>query len=709
MIVPVAQVVILEVSGGSWEYSYLWSDGSTNDQLNDVTPGSYSVTVTDNRQCMAEIDVVVEDIQNQNLACLIEDPANDISCGTTNNTLTSTVSNAISYAWFVSSSDGGWEITSAKDQSQIEFTAGTTGSQATVMLTVAVDGGCELSCEKLISSCIENQNPDDGSTCDNSNEGDGTDEETDDGMNDNGNSNDGSNEEDGADCNECEGGVTYLNLDYLGDGPVNIAVTGEIKGKKGEKEKKEWEQIFNAVNNGDVLEIQTPEGADKLGTRTYLTIGGGEPFEIHTSCSQNIEVGMVFGNYKVIDGASLKGGPFCEAIASDDIIADNGNNNDGSNEEDGANYNECEGGVTYLNLDYLGDGPVSITVTGEIKGKKGKNEKKEWEQIFNAVNNGDVLEIQTPEGADKLGTRTYLTIGGGEPFEIHTSCSQNIEVGMVFGNYKVIDGASLKGGPFCETIASGDGGTEDDDTGEHEADNDIADEEDSTGEGEPFADKACDCFYSDPVLITKTSTGYQYSIDVNYNDCRYDLSHLTIDIPDCYQIEDFSNSMNWAMDIVNQDPTTGLSGLKIDDIPSFGKDEQLTSFSISFTLTSDNSDCLEELQCFTPTIAYKASTCVYKETTKGECAEENDLAEVITTYPNPTTDVVKVDMKNCDKKLSYKADVFDYRGDKIRTYLIEKGFTDELVIDMKYRKHGLYILQLTRSDGKHSRHKIIKL
>jgi len=570
---------------------------------------------------------------------------------------------------------------------------------------VEYEGGCLVSCEKVISACIVDPNQDDNCCCN-------QDEENPDvveGPDDSGNEpNDQANN-----CSECEGGVTYLNLDYLGNGPVNIVVTGETKGQKGEKGKKEktgWEQVFTAVNNGDIFEILTPDGAEKLGTRTYLTIDDGEPFEIHTSCSQDIAVGMVFGDYKVVEGASLKGGPFCEVDPSDDIIADNGNSNEDSSDDDDAddetnNCNVCEGGVTYLNLDYLGDGPVNIVVTGETKGQQGEKGKKErtaWEQVFTAVNNGDIIEIQTPGGAEKLGTRTYLTIDDGEPFEIHTSCSQDIAVGMVFGDYKVIDGASLKGGAFCEVNSS------DDIIADNGNSNEASDDNDSGDDGSS-ADKSCDCFYSDPVQITKTSIGYQYSIKVNYEDCQYDLSHLTIDIPDCYQIEEYSNSMNWDMGMVNQDPITGLSGLKIDNIPSFGKDKQLTSFIIDFTLTSTDPDCREELKCFAPLLAYKASTCVYEEITQGECAEENDLAETISTYPNPTTDYVKVNMRKCDKSRSYKADLYDFNGEKVRTYVIDKGFQDEFVVDLKYKKHGLYLLRLRRSDGEYSTHKIVKL
>ncbi len=40
--------VKVSVSGGSGDYAYLWDNGDTDNQLNDVTPGNYALTVSDN-------------------------------------------------------------------------------------------------------------------------------------------------------------------------------------------------------------------------------------------------------------------------------------------------------------------------------------------------------------------------------------------------------------------------------------------------------------------------------------------------------------------------------------------------------------------------------------------------------------------------------------------------------------------------------------
>ena len=53
--------VTLTVSGGTPEYTYLWSNGATTLNLTDVTAGTYSVTVTDANLCTATASAIVND------------------------------------------------------------------------------------------------------------------------------------------------------------------------------------------------------------------------------------------------------------------------------------------------------------------------------------------------------------------------------------------------------------------------------------------------------------------------------------------------------------------------------------------------------------------------------------------------------------------------------------------------------------------------
>ena len=71
-------------------------------------------------------------------------------------------------------------------------------------------------------------------------------------------------------------------------------------------------------------------------------------------------------------------------------------------------------------------------------------------------------------------------------------------------------------------------------------------------------------------------------------------------VPECAIIRDYSNSEGWPMEVVHPDPTTGITGIKVDDIPAFGKDRGPESFEIYLSLTSQDPSCFELLAGFEP-------------------------------------------------------------------------------------------------------------
>ena len=58
----------LSVSGGSGSYTYLWSDGSTSQDLTSLSAGTYSVTVTDTWGCSETTSVTITEPAS---ACLL--------------------------------------------------------------------------------------------------------------------------------------------------------------------------------------------------------------------------------------------------------------------------------------------------------------------------------------------------------------------------------------------------------------------------------------------------------------------------------------------------------------------------------------------------------------------------------------------------------------------------------------------------------------
>ncbi len=112
----------------------------------------------------------------------------------------------------------------------------------------------------------------------------------------------------------------------------------------------------------------------------------------------------------------------------------------GGNEDDC----ECEGQVTFLNLLYSGNVPALITV----RSKRGTL------VFFNGnVNPGeDFSFVGDPNKRNKMGPDIDIFLNGGFHVRLHTSCSQPIFTGLVFGqnpSFTILNGQSHGNGPFC--------------------------------------------------------------------------------------------------------------------------------------------------------------------------------------------------------------------------------------------------------------------
>ena len=105
-------------------------------------------------------------------------------------------------------------------------------------------------------------------------------------------------------CDNCDGGVTSLDLEYIGS--VDGATITVYKGPHEEL----W-KTFTNVDNGDIINLVGDGHHGKLDNHTRLSINGGTKTEIHASCSVPIGIGSIFGDFKVIDGISKNGGYFC--------------------------------------------------------------------------------------------------------------------------------------------------------------------------------------------------------------------------------------------------------------------------------------------------------------------------------------------------------------------------------------------------------------
>jgi hypothetical protein len=126
------------------------------------------------------------------------------------------------------------------------------------------------------------------------------------------------------------------------------------------------------------------------------------------------------------------------------------------------------------------------------------------------------------------------------------------------------------------------------------------------------------CFHSEILEMQPNDGCTSYTVKVTADsDCVHGLSHYSVGIPECLEISQVSNSEGWKIEY-GTDPTTGISGFKVDDINGCGEDKLSSEFIVSFTVCS--SGCEEPLTCWSPQVAYKAGTCVYYETTEITCA-----------------------------------------------------------------------------------------
>ncbi len=116
--------------------------------------------------------------------------------------------------------------------------------------------------------------------------------------------------------------------------------------------------------------------------------------------------------------------------------------------------------------------------------------------------------------------------------------------------------------------------------------------------------------YSSEVVKTTpiSNTCTRYEIKVTYDSAPTDpLSHYSVEIP-CGRIKSIRNSSKGKQS-VGKDPATGVYGIRIRNIKSFGTGGGSKSFTVTFTWCSDNS-CEKKLGL----VSYTAGSCLDYDT-----------------------------------------------------------------------------------------------
>jgi len=217
----------------------------------------------------------------------------------------------------------------------------------------------------------------------------------------------------------CKKGLRTLTMTFNG----NSAALVTVKEKKGNR------TIFNEnLNPGDNFNFHGTGSDNKMDKTIYFYIDGNLNISMHTSCSVDIFKGDNYGDFIVVDGTSKDELHLCE----------------GSSSACG-----CEKGLRYLRLRYDGSATAHIVVKEKKKNHKvfdGDIDADDWFSFTGSSKNGKFK-----------GNEIRIYVDDALNTSIHTSCSQDIEVGDTYGDFTILAGSSNKNLPLCGT-ASGGGG-----------------------------------------------------------------------------------------------------------------------------------------------------------------------------------------------------------------------------------------------------------
>jgi len=434
-------------------------------------------------------------------------------------------------------------------------------------------------------------------------------------------------------CSECDGGMTALSLQYLGD-----ESNATIKVYKDKVKPNKLLASFDNVNQGDTLSFVGVGNDLKLGAKIRLTINDDDNnyIEIHTSCSQPINVGMLYEEtYLIIAGTSKDGGPLCDI----ECLPDCG---------------ECDGQMTALSLEYLGD--VS---NATIKVYKDKIQPDKLLASFDNVNQGDTLSFIGTGKDNKMGAKIRLTINDDNDnyTEIHTSCSQPIYVGMTYDDlYLIIAGTSKDGGPLCEGEPGGGG-----DCGE------------------------CD--------------GQMTALSLEY---LGDVSNATIKV---YKDKVQSDKLLASFDNVNQGDTLSFIGT--------GKDNKMGA-KIRLTINDDNDNYIEiHTSCSQPIgvgMIYENTWLIIAGTSKdgGPLCDDNNKSGTVffeplstpsaslVVYPNPLKTGATIDFSAAENG-NLRIELINLQGKVVKQIYngnAETGYTYSVLLNASDLNGGIYMLRM---------------
>ncbi len=674
-----AGAVDISVFNAADPYTVSWSHGPTTEDLSGLTAGLYTITVTDNNGCSAQKTIEIVQPDDFEVDVSTQYCGDGRICPTINGG-----SNPFNYNWTdqngnpISTTDGCIQVTEAGTYTVEVIDAN--GCIKVASITVGAPNP-PLNTELVVSAL----------TC--------------------------------AGDSDASADLTITG----GEAPYSVtwstgATTEDISGLGAGTYSVRVEDV-NGCNQTRVFNIMQPEGmvlsggsitqascnGTSDGAVDITVTGGTTPYNFSWSNGASSEdiSGVAAGTYTLIvtdasncsvqmdyvvtvnpDNTNCDGGD-----GGDGGDGDNGDGGDGTGDGDGdgnddpcvRDCNVCDGNVNALTMKYNGaEENAVITVIQQSGGQT----------VFegNVAPNGEFSFT----GADATGTfSTAITINvnGAEAASFNTSCSEPIGPGSIEGDFEIVAGESRNGGPLCPVDPNTD----------QEADN--------TEESETQDQEGGDCvneFESQLISVSENEGCVTYTVKVTTEGAAHGLSHYSIRIP-CGMVTDAENSRGWAMELNAQDPTTGIYGLKVDDIGSFGESDNQESFTVTYTVCSNgNEDCLEDLWNESIKVAYKAGQCVGIESIAVDDQLENKGDASLTfvrfnAYPNPveTETALSVEFTHANIGEALVIQLKGMTGNTFITTEVEIAEENEIVpLQLTGIDPGVYFLTVT------SRHKV---
>ena len=157
---------------------------------------------------------------------------------------------------------------------------------------------------------------------------------------------------------------------------------------------------------------------------------------------------------------------------------------------------------------------------------------------------------------------------------------------------------------------------------------------------------------------------------------------------------------------IGTDPTTGITGLKVDGVNGFGK--EVETFKVKFTICGDYA-CKETLNDWDPIVAYKAGQCIAIDTLNNGGGHD-DEDDVVCAYPNPFHGNLKFQWK-CKQDDYVELDIIDKCGKTVHKVYkgnVWKGESYSFECNDENLNEDLYIYRFSCSKGKTQYGKLIK-